>query len=184
MKMNKRHLVFFLLLPVILSCEKAFMEENVENTPLSIFEVLWKTLDERYAYFSLKSIDWDSLHDAYKPMIHDPMTLEELWEILSCMLCELQDGHMNLVDGKNWSSWWQCKNHQRYPDNFDFNLLRKYFFDNLKKEGPLFYGITDSVGYIYYQSFTEDISDKNMDNVISFFEDLKGIIIDVRSNGG
>jgi C-terminal processing protease CtpA/Prc len=54
----------------------------------------------------------------------------------------------------------------------------------LKFSGPLIYGITDSVGYIYYPSFTKDVSDENIDFIMELFKDLKGIIIDIRSNGG
>lgn len=174
-----------LLLPAVISCEKAFLGDSPENTPLSVFEVLWKELDERYAYFDIKNIRWDSLYHVYKPLIHEQITEDELWDVLQLMLCELKDGHVNLIDGETWSHWFECDNSPHYPEYFDFNnIYLSYLHETLKFAGPLIYGIYDSVGYIYYSSFTQDISDENIDFLMDQFKDLKGIIIDIRNNGG
>jgi len=174
-----------LLLPAVISCEKALLDNGPDNNPVSVFEVFWKELDERYAYFTMKDIRWDSLYQVYRPMINEHMTKPELWEVLQLMLCEFQDGHVNLVDGETWSHWSDCDNCPRYPEYIDFNAIsRRYLMDTLKYSGPLIYSIYDSVGYIFYSSFTLDISDGHMDFLMDQFKHLKGIIIDIRSNGG
>jgi hypothetical protein len=176
---------FLLLLPAVISCEKVFMDSRPQSNPVSVFEVCWKELDERYAYFNLKHISWDSIYPVYKPLIYEQMTRDELWDVLLSMLCELKDGHVNLIDGETWSNRSQCDNSPDYPAYFDFNVIHKrYLQDTLKSSGPLIYGIYDSVGYIYYPAFTQDISDENIDDLITLFKDLKGIIIDIRGNGG
>ncbi len=176
---------FFLLLPFVISCEKIFMEESAKSDPLSVFEGCWKELDEHYAYFNLKGIRWDAVYEAYKPMVYKDMPDQELWDVLCAMLCELKDGHVNLINGETWSHWSQCDSSPVYPENFDFrNIYSHYLQDTLRYAGPLIYGIFDSIGYIYYTAFTQDISDENIDYLIGRFKDLKGIIIDIRNNGG
>ncbi|MBN2273262.1 MAG: S41 family peptidase [Bacteroidales bacterium] len=185
MQTVKKLIGLILLLPAILSCEKIFLDDSPENTPMATFEVCWKELDEHYAYFTMKNIHWDSLYHVYKALIYDQMEQYELWDVLHAMLCELHDGHVNLIDGERWSHWSECNGSPRYPEYFDFDLISySYFKYTLKSSGPLLYGIIDSVGYIYYSSFTMDISDEEIDFVINLFKDMKGIIIDIRNNGG
>ncbi len=54
--------------------------------------------------------------------------------------------------------------------------------------GPLFHSIlTGNIGYIYYESFAKPFTDDQLDAVLARFNaipNLKGIIFDVRDNGG
>jgi C-terminal processing protease CtpA/Prc len=42
----------------------------------------------------------------------------------------------------------------------------------------------EDIGYIHYSSFGNRVSESNLDYALEKFKDYKGIIIDVRSNGG
>lgn len=44
--------------------------------------------------------------------------------------------------------------------------------------------LNDNIGYIYYESFSSNFGDSNLDQIISRMSICKGIIIDVRNNGG
>lgn len=174
--------VFFLIF--FISCENLVLEKNPENNPLSTFEVFWTNLDQRYAYFSLKNINWDSIYSEYKPGVYNEMPSNELWDILSDMLCELKDGHVNVIDNNRWSYWLNCKE-QTYNVNFDYQVIvNNYLKRPIKYSGPLLYNILDDIGYIYIPDFESDVSDKDIDFLVNYFKDTKGLIIDIRSNGG
>jgi len=50
--------------------------------------------------------------------------------------------------------------------------------------GPVIYKADDDIGYLYYASFAQDISDAEMENVFAAMSSTKGLIIDVRNNSG
>ena len=81
------------------------------------------------------------------------------------------------------SSWYDA-----YPENFNSELLDLYLGSDYKRAGGLTYNIipnrTDSIGYIRYSSFSNSFSSVNMYYVLEYFRHCKGVILDVRSNGG
>ena len=42
----------------------------------------------------------------------------------------------------------------------------------------------DLIGYVRYSSFSSGISESNLDYMFYYFKDCKGLIIDIRNNGG
>ena len=44
--------------------------------------------------------------------------------------------------------------------------------------------LEDNVGYIYYGSFSNDVSESGLDQILNRMAICKGLIIDVRNNGG
>ena len=44
--------------------------------------------------------------------------------------------------------------------------------------------LEDNIGYVYYGSFSNDVSDSGLSQILSRMAICKGIIIDVRDNGG
>jgi hypothetical protein len=179
--MIKRSKLLLILL-LFISCEKFFIEKDPVNNPESTFEVFWT--DQKYSYFALNNINWDSVYNEYKPLVHNEMSDDQLWNIFSNMLCALNDGHVNLLDNIKYTNWKNC-NLLSYNNNFDYNLiLSNYIKRPFKYSGPLLYEIVDSVGYIYYGSFESEVSESNIDFLINYFKDTKGLMIDIRNNGG
>jgi hypothetical protein len=165
------------------SCEKLLIEPNPANSPVQNFDLLWRSLDEKYAYFPLKRIDWDSVYTAFRPRVHNDMTDRELFKVMSDMLYLLRDGHTNLVSkfdvSRNWD-WFLD-----YPQNFNFSVVeRNYLGREHQIARPFRTAVIDSVGYIYYGSFLSVIDEQALDLLMEQYAGLKGIIIDVRSNGG
>lgn len=168
---------------IVTSCEKAFMDKQPENTPTSIFEQVWTFADQNYSFFEYKGVDWDSVKNAYQPKISDDMSDEALFDTLANMLFLLKDGHVNLKSSFNRSRNWHW--YLDYPPNYDFNILeRNYFKDEQQYLGSFILYDFGDVGYIHYRSFSSTISESDMDYVIEKFKDHKGLIIDVRNNGG
>ena len=71
-------------------------EVEHENTPQGNFEALWQIIDEHYCFFDYKNVDWNSIYNIYKVRASDNINREQLFEVLTDMLSELRDGHVNL----------------------------------------------------------------------------------------
>ncbi|GAB4321682.1 MAG: S41 family peptidase [Bacteroidales bacterium] len=176
-------LIFTILLS---SCEKALMDRQTENNPVSNFESLWNTADQKYSFFEYKGIDWNEVYDRYRPMISEQMADEELFDVLAAMLNELKDGHVNLVSPFNISRYafnWYA------PQNFDFRLLKDHYIGwDYKITGPLINTRIEyqgkEFGYIYYGSFSDYVESADIDYVLGSFYNTDGLIFDIRNNGG
>lgn len=167
----------------IFSFTSCFHEDTYENSKRDNFELLWKILDEEYCFFEYKDINWDDVHDKYSKRIVENMSSEAFFDVLSEMLVELKDGHVNLYASHNVARYWKW--FEDYPDNFDEKILRNYIGTDYSIASGMKYTIfKDNIGYIYYENFSNAIGDGNLDQIISRMSICDGIIIDVRNNGG
>ncbi len=179
----KKIALLILGLGFLTACEKALIDKNPQNDPQSNFDVLWETVRDKYSFFELKNINWDSVRTHYDPMVNANTTDEELFAILDSMLFDLRDGHVNLISPFNISRNWQW--YLGFPVNFNYDVVeRNYLGAGHRIAGGIKYTIIDSVGYMYYGSFSNGFSEKNLKAVLDYFKDTKGVIVDVRDNGG
>ena len=162
-------------------------EDEFDNTPQGNFEALWKIIDERYCFLDYKQkeigLDWNTVYNKYKVRVNKDMRSTQLFEVLSEMLGELRDGHVNLVAshdlGRNWS-WYE-----NYPTNLSDTLLRRYLATDYKIASGLKYRILDdNIGYIRYESFSDAVGEGALDDILLHMILCQGIIIDIRGNGG
>ncbi|NBJ06860.1 S41 family peptidase [Duncaniella freteri] len=163
------------------SCHK--IEERADD-PRGNFEALWSILDEHYCFFREKGVDWDQVHDKYARRIGSEMTREELFIVCADMLDELRDGHVNLSAPFNTSyyrKWWSD-----YPQNFNKRLIEESYFNfNYRQSSGMMYGLLENnIGYIYYESFSATVGEGNLDYALNFLAAARGLIIDIRDNGG
>jgi hypothetical protein len=179
-----RRIWLILLSLSLFSCQDTFLGSDPPGTPRDNFESLWKTLDEKYSYFAYKHVNWNEVYRKYSPKIYNSMSDIQLFNVLFQMLSELRDSHVNLVSPFNVSRY--ETQFISSPVNYDENLLKNYLKSDYYVTGPLKHQFLNSgtIGYIRYSSFEDEVSPGNIDFVISRFLNTKGIIIDVRSNGG
>lgn len=173
-----------LLLAILGGAFSCVDDKEQINDPISNFESLWKTIDEHYCFFEQKGIDWDSVYRKYRPMVKDETNFVELYSICAAMLDELKDGHVNLVSTFNTSyyrKWWTD-----YPQDFRLRTIEENYldFNYLTTNGISYKVIADTVGYMYYPSFSYNIGEVNLDYILAFLHNTKGLIIDIRDNGG
>lgn len=166
------------------SCSSILMKKDVANTPTHCFNSMWQTVDEKYSFFEYKNIDWNAIKIKYQAQINDTMSQDSLYRVLSAMLYELNDGHVNLSAQFNRSRNWTWMD--KYPANYNGRFVqRRYLGDDFHITGALMNQILpDSVGYIRYSSFSSPVTDKQLDYVLKRFDNCKGLILDVRDNGG
>ena len=63
--MKKRILLILAVALLCGSCEKLFMEEDMPSDAVSSFNYLWQKVDQQYAFFDVKGVDWDSIYNVY-----------------------------------------------------------------------------------------------------------------------
>jgi C-terminal processing protease CtpA/Prc len=144
-------------------------------------------MDEHYCFFDYKhheyGLDWQEVYNKYKVRVSNNMNTQQLFEVLCDMLAELRDGHVNLSASHDFGRYWTW--HEAYPANFSDTLLRRYLGTDYKIASGLDYRILDdNIGYVRYESFSDGIGEGNLDEVLSFMLLCRGLIIDIRNNGG
>ena len=165
------------------SCEKHLLKPDPQNDPFTNFEYLWNEVNNKYSYFEYKGVNWDEAYDKYSQRIRDEMTDKELFNVLADLLYELRDGHVNLTSPFDRSRNWEW--FINYPPNFNKNIVYpNYLGNDYRITGPLHNQVIDSVLYIYYESFASEIKQIHIEEITDRAKGLKGIIIDIRNNGG
>jgi C-terminal processing protease CtpA/Prc len=129
-------------------------------------------------------VDWDEIYRTYSRQVSDTMNQYELFDFLGKMLAELKDGHTNLISSFNVARYWAW--YENYPPNFSLDIQKKYLGTEYNITGGLKYlRLPDTeVGYMYYGSFSNLVTERGLDEVFKYFSTCEGLIIDVRDNGG
>ncbi len=176
----KKILVYLVSLVLLASCVD---EVEHDNTPTGNFEALWEIMDEHYCFFSYKQIDWQAVYNKYKVRVSDKMSEGQLFEVCCDMLSELRDGHVNLSYSMDYGRYWAWQ--EGYPKNFSDTLERRYLGTDYKIASSLRYRVLDdNIGYVRYDSFQKAIGEGNLDDVLVYLALCRGLIIDIRNNGG
>lgn len=166
------------------SCENVFLEEELATTnPKINFDYLWQKCLEEYSYFNVKNIDWQAVKDKYEPALNNEMSQDSLFTVLSEMLNELKDGHVNLFSDFRTSFYTSSLQEQ---DNFDWRIVvDNYLISNYEITGGFQHSeINNNLGYIRLSSFTEKITSKQLDYLLQKYSTTNGMILDLRENGG
>ena len=180
----RKYILLFFCLSLLGSCVDT---EEYPNTPHGNFEALWKIIDEHYCFFDYKQheygLDWSTIYNKYNVRAKDGINREQLFEILTDMLAELKDGHVNLSTAFDYGRYWSW--FEDYPTNFSDSLQRRYLGTDYRISSSMRYTILDdNIGYVYYGSFENNIGEGNLDEVISHLLLCNGLILDIRNNGG
>ena len=167
------------------SCEKVLFEEDLASTnPHENFEYLWNECNEKYAYFDLKGVDWDAIKTAYSSKIYQGMSEDSLFNVLGGMLKELKDDHANLISNFNTSFYGV---EYQAQDNFDWRIVvDNYITKDYYVTGSFAHNFIDNneIGYIRLSTFTNPIRSHNLDFILDRYKNTKGLILDLRENGG
>lgn len=185
---NIRIFLLCIVTITLVSCERAFMEADVPNKPVNVFDYLWNKVDQQYAFFDLKGVDWDSVYEVYRPKVsEDDMHVDSLFQVCAAMLNTLQDGHTNLISKFDVSH--NDSVYYRMYANRNINtevVVLNYLTVTYHTSGGFTHNaIRDGkVAYIRYASFMDDITTDNLSNLLDYYQDCKGLILDLRQNGG
>lgn len=169
------------------SCEKAFMEKDELNTPTNVFEYLWGKVDQQYSFFDVKGVDWDSVHEVYRPMVSDDISDDSLFRVCAAMLNTLRDGHTNLDAPFDYSfsdtvHYWGVahKNYNEDVVRLNYLTMQGHITGSISHNS-----IRDGrVAYLRYGSFSGTITDEDLKYLMERYRNCEGIVLDLRQNGG
>ena len=172
---------------LLLSLTSCVDTDEQPDTPTGNFEALWQIIDEHYCFFDYKQheygLDWQQVYNKYKVRVSDKMSSTQLFEVLCDMLAELRDGHVNLYTAYDIGRYWTW--HEAYPTNYSDTLERCYLGTDYKIAAGIKYRVLDdNIGYIRYESFMDGIGEGNLDDCLTYLALCRGLIIDIRNNGG
>ncbi|OHB59380.1 MAG: hypothetical protein A2173_11570 [Planctomycetes bacterium RBG_13_44_8b] len=157
--------------------DKPFDKELAESS----FDQLWQEYDRDYAMFILRpEVDWNKLRAEFQPKAISSGTSYKFALVCAEMLKYLRDLHIWVrVDGQNVPVF------NRHREKNANSLAFESIIGKLHKAGEnISWGKTaEKIGFISIDFWIEDVDEK-FDKVLENMRDTKGLIIDVRLNGG
>jgi hypothetical protein len=181
------YLALVLLIGCI-GCGQSLFEAEPDNTPVAVFEDLYTTFKESYGPTTERGINWDSLYGVYRPHVSDASDDDALWNAITSMLANLDDGHVSLTaPGRPVFNANYIRNNDIGDDLFRLDVVMAQYLE------PGF-AISADTGYVHGRIRGANIGyaffDYVADNFFVFNEfleanaDMDGIIIDLRHNQG
>ncbi len=195
MKNNKSILKYITIalmsVMVFSSCEKMMVGEMIPNTHEDNFQYMWKKFDTHYGLFLEKNINWDSVYATHLPLAKNANSEDELYAVLSSMLSNLNDQHVNIYPTNNktlqpYNSGWNGV----IPTQEDYlfsNVKDNYLMEYHEINEDFHFGmLPGNIGYIHISKFMASLSNfkKGMDKALSTLSAANGIIFDIRNHGG
>lgn len=178
--------VLLIALFAFTACENMFIPEPASD-PETIFENFWQTLKDDYALFEERNVDWDELYLQYRPKVNTHTTESELYTILTNLIEPIDDGHIALISQQlgSFSSNKYFRN--RSSENlFNTELIRNTYLEEGYKsnEEKYMYGKirNHEIAYIHFDVFRKE--SVKLDELLKEYPDVKGYIVDLRSNNG
>ena len=132
--------------------------------------------------FAIKPrVDWSKLRESYRPRAAATTTNQELATILAEMLDHLEDLHVYVtVDGEYVPGY---KRHR--PLNANWKASAALIGQIISTAHDLDWGRTgDGIGYINIYRLSDAGLPDAFDEVLGQMADTKGLIVDLRFNGG
>jgi hypothetical protein len=181
----------------------AVCNQPTPNTPASNFDVFTRTWAEQYGFFDLKRVKWATIVDANRVRVTDSTSPKELFAILQGMIEPLHDAHTYIgapTDGSLRFSGFRGASDATSRDQFPrfLAIVDRYLATPLRKfcQGQLEFGmLTNDIGYLRIRSFSRYAPDGSfdsglialdaaLDTIFSGASSWKGLVTDVRLNGG
>ncbi|MCX7424845.1 MAG: S41 family peptidase [Planctomycetia bacterium] len=147
-----------------------------------VFDRVWEAFDREYAMFAIKpKVDWAKLRETYRPRAAAAETNHELAAVISEMLDHLEDLHVYVtVDGETIAGY-----NRHRPLNANRNALPGLVGPITSTGHDLDWGRTaDGIGYVNIFRLSDPALPEAFDDVLGRMADTRGLILDLRYNGG
>lgn len=190
----KKIITFVLSSFLLMSCERAFFKEAPKTDPVSIYEAYWKIVSEKFSMFDdpAKNINKTALYQRTRARVTPDMSDDALFDVLREVVVALKDKHSSIrsINPKRIAYY-----SDGVRSNIQPEVVQKYYLKNFKEVGShqdrsggalKFNHLSrGEVGYMEIETFEDiELTSEMFDEVLDYFKDTKGLIIDVRGNGG
>ena len=173
------------------------------DTPISNFDVFAQTWAEQYPFFAERKTDWAAVVAANRPRVTDSTTPEQLFDVISGMIAPFDDAHTSIratTIQKGFGGIRKSPSFLATPAERDsgYALVSAHLTSPLHSfcEGRVEFGmLAPDVGYLRIRGFggyTKDGTYESglvaleaaLDTALANSSGWKGLVIDVRINGG
>src|SRR5690606_35511502 len=120
--MMKRLIAVLFCSVMLAACERVLMPKPKSDKPVEVFEHMWKTIEEGYAHFGYRVVNWDSAYKEFRPKISDTMSERQLFDTCAAMLSWLTDPDVAL---KTSFAEYHYTDTTYYLANFNRRLLER-----------------------------------------------------------
>ena len=193
--------LFFTFILILTSASLFAVKVKTPDGPLSmpekVFEEAWLFVDNHYAFFKEKGINWDKTYSRFRLRVNENTSDDSLFSVLTQMLAPLNDGNVTLT-GKTGIFFSANR-----PSQVEFNTteLQLKFWESvdvsLKESGfaPLkqlgfdannrslyAYSTNGKIGYVRIYSCKGGLGYINI--ILNEFNGLGSIIVDLRFSSG
>jgi carboxyl-terminal processing protease len=182
--------------------------------PAANFDALWRMFDRNYGSFIPKRVDWDLLYRVYRPKVRPRTNDRDLFELMSRLLELLNDNHVKIQSRQpprffRSGILGQLNRDARgrhipigynIPD-FSLDLVKRGYLQGHYEERlpgtrlaayfggdfPLYtFGrLKKDIGYFHIRNFDEaEKTAAIADEIVTRFRKVRGLIVDIRGNGG
>ncbi|MGB0578463.1 MAG: S41 family peptidase [Limisphaerales bacterium] len=146
------------------------------------FDTLWSAFDREYAMFGLRAgLDWNDSKERFRPQALKATSTAEFADVCNRMLLELQDLHVHVsVNGEMLRGYSRLRVLNANPRAW------KGLLPSLERTGRevLWAKTQDGIGYLCITGWSNHETPKLVDLVLEKLRDTRGLVFDVRLNGG
>ena len=143
-------------------------------------EALRKAIDANYSYKDRLKLDWAKLFERERKAMEEAKTANQFARAVARILREAQDAHVFVKAGERTIG---THVNAKAP-NFNGQTLRKAVTDWKEHGGGVASGkVGQGIGYLIISDWGRETG-KAVDEAFAAVKDAKGLIIDVRLNGG
>jgi hypothetical protein len=146
-------------------------------------DALRLAIETRYAYKTLKNLDWEALFEKYNETLLNTADPMDFAKTAALLLAQAKDKHIWLTVGDQTVPAWR----NPVTPNANLPLLPKLVPNFKKHNANICTGrFPDAIGYIYIDSWNSNQKEdfNQLYAALTEFADAPGLIIDVRGNGG
>ncbi len=168
----------------------------------SVFNVFWQTYAEQYAFFRLRGVDWPAMRERYRGRVAAGMPDDSLMAVLRAMIEPLRDAHTFVTEPQRRNGF---QGSRPDPDPLDpatrralnDSIATHYVRGGLRSwcNGRIAFGwLADSLGYLRISGFGGYATGgfqaqlatlrAALDTIFSGTRGMRGLVLDVRFNGG
>lgn len=203
--MTKFKFILVLLLAFgLFSCEKVLLKPNPSSENLAVFDEYVKIVTEKYAMLEFKGVDIETLSDSLRATVTPDLSQSEFFTKMGTITERLRDGHSHLYeDIANGSDpdklYAGFDIVEGYPPAFSLEILANNYIGNAVNPEVKLVWTEDStdiraiygtlpqdrdIGYIWIPSWSIEMTDEELDNIFQDMQSTKGMVVDMRQNGG
>jgi carboxyl-terminal processing protease len=150
---------------------------------LALFDRVHADVESRFSYFDRANVDWTAIRSAYRDSVMAAANRVAAEQFIGRMVGRLKDYHAGLAT----PSAIYGPPPIPFPNHFNRTVIDSRYLTSaqLSRSGRLRFGRVDTdVGYVQIATFTGTNWGTDIDDVLASLGAIRGLIIDIRDNGG